>query len=269
MVDEEGKMPELIQAIYENNIERVSSLIAMGEDVNAVNYFKTALGVASGEGHTDIVKLLIEHGANEEHHYRSGYTALMMASKKGYTEIIKLLLKHTADITEINFKIGIGSYEYTAVRLAEIEGYQDIVDLLKKAGAKTDADEDINQAVIAMASDGDTKGVKFIIGKGANVNAKDDDGKTVLMFAVEMSSVDLIKFLIEKKADVNAKNNDGNTALMEAIISSCDTGIVKFLIAHGADVNAMNRYGATPLRIALKHRRKRIADLLKKAGAKQ
>lgn len=64
MVHKEEKMPGLIQAIHENDIEHVRSLIANGADVNAVDYFKTALGVAAGEGHTDMVKLLIEHGAN-------------------------------------------------------------------------------------------------------------------------------------------------------------------------------------------------------------
>lgn len=49
-----------------------------------------------------------------------------------------------------------------------------------------------------------------------NVNAVDEDGWTPLMLAAAWNDVKGVKFLIEKGANVNAKNNDGdndNTAL--------------------------------------------------------
>jgi ankyrin repeat protein len=317
----EIEMPELTeleQAVLANDIERVRFLMANGADPNAVDpYDRTALMFASERGYTNIVKLLLEYGSDVNAREVGGCTALMLASERGYTDIVKLLLEHTDDTTYINAKTkawyycrpkireGYCTYRYTALRKAEINGYKDVVDLLKKAGAKRDDNEDINKTLLAMAIDADTKGVRYLIDEGADVNAKDDNGKTVLMFAAEMGSSDLIEYLIENKADVNAMDNDGNTALLgavqgfslyqtcivkmlidygadvnaknhsgdtaliEAVRTSRHTEVVKLLITHGADVNAENKYGATALRVALKHRRKRIAYLLRKAGAKE
>lgn len=55
--------------------------------------------------------------------------------------------------------------------------------------------------------------VKTLIDKGANVNAKDRYGQSVLYFATISSSPDVIKMLLEKGADPNFKNEDGFSAL--------------------------------------------------------
>ena len=49
--------------------------------------------IASHEGHTDIVKLLFEKGANTNLQNKAGQTALMIASEKGHTEVVELLKK--------------------------------------------------------------------------------------------------------------------------------------------------------------------------------
>ncbi len=401
-VNQKVKTTKLIQAVRDNDIERVSTLIANGADVNAKDFYgRTALmegtlidvPVLEGtkEGYIDIVKFLLEHDADVNikdgygqtalHHAKqdsniaklllecgadvnakddSGETALISALHYGSIDTVYVLLEHISEMKDINAKTEEG---YTALLLAEMKNYQDIVDLLKKAGAKYDqanittfmitdiraiellvregadvnAKNDYGRTALMRASElRDTEAVEFLIENKANVNSADNDGNTALMAAIQLNTIcgddsdkqaiaeganiakyliahgadvnaknndgntilieavmsscersliavgahanaediiadkaEIMKYLITHGADVNAKNNDGNTALMEAVISSRDTDIVKFLIAHGADVNAMNRYGATPLRIALKHRRKRIADLLKKAGAKQ
>ena len=79
---------------------------------------------------------------------------------------------------------------------------------------------------------------------------------------------DTVKALLEQGADVNAKDNDGFTALMFAARDG-QTDTVPALLAKGADVNAKDNDGRTALMRAKKKGHKEIVQLLKKAGAKE
>ena len=100
----------LIRWSRAGHIDTVKLLIEEGADVNATTISMvwggktifgyidgetlggcTALMAASEEGHTDIVKLLIDAGAGVNYQDEEGYTALMYASKYGHKEISKLL----------------------------------------------------------------------------------------------------------------------------------------------------------------------------------
>ena len=69
--------------------------------------------------------------------------------------------------------------------------------------------------LIDAAGKGDTARVNALLNKGADVNAKDKAGWTVLMLASDKGHTEIVKALIDKGADVNATYN-GKTALMYA-----------------------------------------------------
>jgi tetratricopeptide (TPR) repeat protein len=58
--------------------------------------------------------------------------------------------------------------------------------------------------------------VTLLLAKGADVNAKDNEGWTALMEAARVNNVEVVKILIDKGVDVNTKNNNERTALMIA-----------------------------------------------------
>ena len=60
---------------------------------------------------------------------------------------------------------------------------------------------------------------ELLIAKGADVNAKKDDGEIPLHYAAFVSHKEIVELLIAKGADVNAKDKDDETPLDEAIIS--------------------------------------------------
>ena len=87
-----GINEDLLTAIQKGDIEKVSSLIEKGADVNVRDTDGvTALILASQFGYADIVKLLIDNGANVNARDDEGRTALMKATIKRYKDIVKLL----------------------------------------------------------------------------------------------------------------------------------------------------------------------------------
>ncbi len=121
-------------------------LIGAGADVNAKNKRGyTALMLATQRGPIEIVKLLIEGGADVNVMSEDDpkpktkkdrvepslvFTALEIASRRGRTEIAKLLIDAGADVNARDYK---GA---TALMWASNEGHTEIVNLLKEAGAK-------------------------------------------------------------------------------------------------------------------------------------
>jgi len=89
----------------------------------------TALMEASIKGHTAIVALLVEEGADVEAKNNYGFTALILASFYGHTAIVALLVKKGADKEAKNID------GYTALILASRYGHTAIVALLKAKGA--------------------------------------------------------------------------------------------------------------------------------------
>ena len=105
-------------------------------------------------------------------------------------------------------------------------------------------------ALRKAVQDGEMQTVKDLLAKGANVNAKDDKGRTALLWvAPARDNPEMVKVLIEKGADVNAKDNEGETALMIAA-SQSNPGILEALIEAGAEVDATNKAGGTALMAA-------------------
>ena len=94
--------------------------------------------------------------------------------------------------------------------------------------------------------------INILLEKGADINAKDNYGRTPLMHAIQYGcSEEVIKILLEKGADINAKDNYGWTPLMYAIQYGCSEEVIKILLEKGADINAKDNYGWTPLMHAI------------------
>lgn len=79
---------------------------------------------------------------------------------------------------------------------------------------------------------------------------KNTRGYTSLMEAARQGNLKTAEILIGKGTDINARDNDGWTALMYAVRYSSSGAMVHLLIKAGSDTKSVNKYGVTPLSIA-------------------
>ncbi len=89
--------------------------------------------------------------------------------------------------------------------------------------------------------------LKAMLDQKGNANIADDRGITPLMYAAEIGSLDAMRLLIDRGADVNAQNAFGSTVLMWSV---SDPAKVRLLLDHGAQVNTAARSGRTALIVA-------------------
>ncbi len=88
--------------------------------------------------------------------------------------------------------------------------------LLLSTVSTADTSENMDQQLILASKLRDMTFLQNIIDKGANINAKDQDGTPALMLAAQKQSKDIVKLLLKNGADVNAKDKHGRTALERA-----------------------------------------------------
>ena len=126
--------------------------------------------------------------------------------------------------------------------------------------------EQLNQKLFEAVKNKDIKEVITLIEEGVDVNAKEKDGWTALMYAAG-GSLNIVKLLIESGANVNMKDENGWTALMEAAKHDFDTVIPKLLIKKGANVNEKTTDSWTALMIAAEEYSYNVIKLLIEKGA--
>ncbi len=96
----------LISAARNGNLEKIKSLLdEKGGDIDIDafdNNNHTALIWASLNGHTQIVRKLLDNGADTDFSDNRGHTALILAALNGYIEIVRRLLDKGADVNAAN-----------------------------------------------------------------------------------------------------------------------------------------------------------------------
>ena len=124
-----------------------------------------------------------------------------------------------------------------------------------------DITQELSNAVIAN----DLDRVKFLAGKGADVNQVDNQGWTPLISAARQRHDKMVALLIELGADVN-KAHDGFTPLTAAVMRD-HAPTVKVLVDKGADLQAPGPGGFPPLPLAIGENKYEVAKTLMEAGA--
>jgi ankyrin repeat protein len=108
--------------------------------------------------------------------------------------------------------------------------------------------------------------VKLLLAEGAEVDARDEIGKTPLIIAADKGYFPIVQLLIQNGADINAQHNLHWTALMFAA-GKGHSAIVKLLVENGANINFVSKSDYTALILASAAGYAEIVDLLLENGA--
>ncbi|CAG9986132.1 unnamed protein product [Clonostachys byssicola] len=120
--------------------------------------------------------------------------------------------------------------------------------------------------LLVAASQGRIDLITLLIGHGADIHARDNDGYGCLHLSARAEHYDVTKLFLDLGISVNARANDDATPLHGAAVEG-NLGIVKLLISKGADINATKLSGVTPLMRAISYGHITIFRLLLEHGA--
>jgi ankyrin repeat protein len=153
-------------------------------------------------------------------------------------EMVRLLVEHKADLTATTSSGG-----DMPIHLAAEQGFEKVVEVLLAAGVKVDSlNESEWTPLIVAAEMNQPRVAKVLLEHGANIKKLTAHGMP-LHIAARDGSKELIELLLEHGADVNAKDEMGRTPLLWAMEKLTDTRSARLqerkdaeaiLLQHGA-----------------------------------
>jgi cytohesin len=268
--------------------EIVSLLLANGADINAnAPRGETPLLVSLQFDCSDMAQLLIAKGADVNAKDNQGTTPLFSAALGNDKGMENLLMAKGAKV-DIFTASAMGDIErvqgflnsnpsminatqgvLTPFHVAAYSGQTEMMKFLLGKGVDVNAGypEKITPLFLA-ANNGHLDAAELLIAKGAIINSESSNSQSPLFGAAWGGNKAIGELLIAKGADVNAKNDIGWTPLFAAAMTSKGSNdMVELLIAKGADVNAKDKDGRTPLWAAVDRNHLERARLLVSKGA--
>ncbi len=281
-------MTALHWAALNDNADMIQLLLYAGGNVGATTRLGayTPLFLAARSGHTEVVEILLESGADPKQAASGGISPLMMSASSGDADAVRILIGAGADVNAAETGRG-----QTPLIFAAAYNRPDAIRMLLEHGAEIDKGskfiEPLEQRRLPrpnqqggqgrQATQGGRTGQQEPQGaqaggnetqteKAENENEEpevDEKEKekpefvttkggnpkgelTALMYAARDGRALAVEALVEAGADLDAVNADESTALLLASING-QFDIARYLVDEGADVTIASMDGATPL----------------------
>lgn len=223
----------------------------------------TPLIVAARNGHDELVRFLMEEGADIDSTNRSGNDALIVASEhSGNVAVLELLLDAGAVIDRKN-EMG----RTALIEAASIGDLQNVAVLLQRHPDLDAVSREEETALTFAIVNEYPDVVKALIEAGAEVNWEDTKGWTPLTYGVYRGNVEIVHLLLDAEADPNHADMNGDTILIHAVRSR-NAAVVGEVLKKASNINHSNNDGMTALDHAEQIGMEEISRLLRGALTK-
>ena len=220
----------LLESVRKGDTTEVKKLLEAHVEVNAVDAKgRTALMIAAINERKDLVQVLLEAGADTDLKDGDGKTATALANGLSFTEISELIRQHIlAGNPQLALFDAVGRNDVAAAERAVRDG----------ADVNAKAPGCVTPLILAAQRRARAPLIKFLLDKGATVNAVDAQGQSALD-CIPSVAEDIEALLRAKGGIVSARNLD--EALSKAV-KDCDGDMVTAMLNKGADPNNWNRF---------------------------
>lgn len=222
--------------------DMVALLLDHGAHVNAAaDSGEFALSIAAFKGHASIVQLLIEHGADVQAKTREGNTPLYYAATSGNTACARLVLDHGADVNVVD------KYGETALfRAASCHADTAFISLLLDHGASllldhapdpAITDQTRENALTAAAKANNLAVARLLHMKGLPLHVFE---------AASLNDAKTLDRLLHNGEKLEQKDNLEMTPLLNAVQAN-NVQAVRLLLSRGANIHAVCNSRGTAL----------------------
>lgn len=218
-----------LDAAKRGDVTFIVDYLTRGFDINAANgNHATALIIAVRGRHVDLIRVLLDQGADIRHEDTYGFTAVthgiiasrtwdgwyridhpdarpleLLLAAGGRCSLCDAVLLNDLELARVRLEEGAdpdtGQHNYhgPVLKIAAELGYVGMVDLFLDYGANIEATDDLGQrALLSAARRGKTETVRRLLERGADLNAVDWSGQSALSNAAIEGHYELAELLL-------------------------------------------------------------------------
>lgn len=189
-----------------------------------------------------------EEAANAIKSQRSCNLIALVMSTSNDLSVLRRITETILDVQNLELDIFKSLFKWTSTSIGVSSLEVEVSAPLHVPSPPSDMQKVVTKAPAGPTVDS-SDSLLMLLGKGADLNVRSNDGETPLHSAIRAGNQAGVEVLLASSAAIDLPNDDGDTPLLLAIKMGRDE-IAAVLIRSGADVNAKDKKGLTALHYA-------------------